>query len=184
MFWWYDTLASWPQTILHLALRAEWQRVPSGCHLAWPWQRNIWLQAAYTFLCFELCLCYDIDTLSRLEWAVFRPWKPTLLSVTEVVFEVALNTCQHTSLLFLLAILTKAAAQETQWRHIQPSKTPPAPADRLVSWWSVVTKEQQFPHTNISIQEQCNPKHPNIVIWKTFKTYSLMLLRACVILQH
>lgn len=64
-------------------LRAEWQRVSSGCHLAWPWQRSTWLQAAYTFLCGESA--YDIDTLSQLEWAVFRPWKPMLLSVTGVV---------------------------------------------------------------------------------------------------
>lgn len=42
-------------------------------------------------------------------------------------FEVALNTCQDTSLLFLLAFLTKAATQETQWKSHTAQRELPAP---------------------------------------------------------
>lgn len=106
-------------------LWAEWQRVSSGCHLAWPWQRSTWLRAAYTFLFGKSA--YDIDTLSQLEWAVFRPWKPMLLS-NRSGCEVALNTCQVASL-FLMAILTKAAnTRDTREAH-------PAHLDLLPPNW-------------------------------------------------
>ena len=88
----------------------------------------VWLSFALTITekhmavsCIHIPLCesaFSNDILSQLEWAVCRPLKANNTVCYRSSFEVALNTCQDTSLLFFLAILTEAAAQ---WKLIQPS---------------------------------------------------------------
>lgn len=101
--------------------------------------------AAYTFLCAKSA--YGIDTISAGMGCVQTP-KANTTVCKRSSFEVSLNTCQDTSLLFLLAILTKAATQEIQWKRIQPSKSPlpySRQAHQLVIWCIFFMKEQQFP---------------------------------------
>lgn len=113
MFWWYDTLSCRVFLVCFLApdnppppLQAEWQRAPSSCHLAWPWQRSTWLQAAYTFLLLWICLRHWHSISAGMSCVQTLKGNATVCYRS---FELAVNTCQDTSLLFLLAILTKAA---------------------------------------------------------------------------
>ncbi len=101
--------------------------------------------AAYTFLCAESA--YGIDTVSAGMGSV-QTLKANATVCNRSSFEVALNTCQDTSFLFLLVILTKAATQETTMEAHTAQQEPPAPQQTGSSAGSLVyffIKEQQSP---------------------------------------
>ena len=153
LFWRHNALLQcfllhvyWPQTIFPPLLWADCQRSPSGCHLAWPRQRSPWLWAAYTLPCAEICLRHPHSVSA--EMSSVQTLRANNAFCNRSSFEVLLNTCQDTSLLFFFGnFYLKQQDKKNNRSSFSPERPPRPTADRLISCCLGVffRKEHQLP---------------------------------------
>lgn len=128
MFWWYDTLSCHVLLACFLApdnLPPPHELSDREPHLAVIWPDHDREAHGYRLHTHSLCTesAYDIDTLSQLEWAVFRPWKATLLSVIKVVLSRLWTPVKAHHCCSCWQFKVKQQHKK-QWKLIQHSKTP------------------------------------------------------------
>lgn len=129
MPWWYDTLSRHVFKCMFLGPRQS----PTSA-VSWVTECTVWLSSFLTTTEKHMaagCVRISPRRICLWHWHFISAGMSCVQTLKDYVtvcnrsrFEDALNACQVISLLFLLAILTKTATQEPQWKLRQPSESP------------------------------------------------------------